>query len=157
MEGNGSALICSVGKNCRYQILSEHVKNDNEDSKLNKRLQKASERISFLGIASGVCSILILIGKIWLIYRSECEKYGPPSCPYNGYTALIKDIVSKLMIAVSIIVATMPEGLILSIAISNACCLKQMIESQIHVRKFEAPEILMNLHYHIHTLEKLDQ
>ena len=60
------------------------------------------------------------------------------------------------MIAISIIVATMPEGLILSIAISSACCLKQMMENQIHVRKFEAPEILMNLNYHIQTVEKLD-
>ena len=35
MKGSGKAVVCSVGKNCRYQILPESVKinYENEDTK----------------------------------------------------------------------------------------------------------------------------
>jgi hypothetical protein len=35
MKGSGSAVVCSVGKNCRYQILPESVdiNYENEDTK----------------------------------------------------------------------------------------------------------------------------
>ena len=64
MKGSGLALVCSVGKHCRYQILEADINIENEDGELNKKLKKYSERILTFGIIIAIVTVSILTGNL---------------------------------------------------------------------------------------------
>jgi magnesium-transporting ATPase (P-type) len=92
-------------------------------------------------------TFLVLTGKLLILdffMRDECNPALPkdPNCRPVDYIGLIKEIVRFLIVAITIIVVAIPEGLPLAVTISLAYSVGKMKEKNCLVRKLDAPETM---------------
>ncbi len=61
------------------------------------------------------------------------------------------------MIVLALLVASIPEGLLLSIVLANANFLTSLTRSKIHVRIIQTSQLLPNITHHLISCKQLDQ
>jgi hypothetical protein len=88
---------------------------------------------------------------------SDCKTFKDKLCPYSNEADVITDLVHKSMIVLSLLVASIPEGLVLSVVLSNANFLSSLTRSQIHIRNIQTSQSLPKITHHIISCKKLDQ
>jgi magnesium-transporting ATPase (P-type) len=92
-------------------------------------------------------TFLALTGKLLILdffMRDECNPALPndPNCLPVDFIGLIKELVRFLIVAITIIVVAIPEGLPLAVTISLAYSVGKMKEKNCLVRKLDAPETM---------------
>ena len=90
---------------------------------------------------------LALTGKLLIldfIMREECNPALPkdPNCLPVDYIGLIKELVRFLIVAITIIVVAIPEGLPLAVTISLAYSVGKMKDENCLVRRIDASETM---------------
>jgi P-type E1-E2 ATPase len=100
-------------------------------------LEDLAEKIGWFGLFSGVALFLVLL--VWLIF-SEIIPTGFNSSKHIG------DILSYLMLAVTLIVVAVPEGLPLAVTLSLAFSVKQMLEEKNLVKRLACCETMGSAH-----------
>ncbi len=132
VDGHGVMEVTAVGDKTEYGKVYEGSQIDNKvETPLNRQLSRLGDLITW---ASYFIAALIIIGRLSI---------------YFSHTAGAIDwldagsyILNTVMIAVTVIVVTVPEGLPMSVTLSLALSMKSMLASNNLVRKMHACETM---------------
>lgn len=131
-DGNALAVVLTVGKNTFLGKNLEKIMNVEEaDTPLQLKLNYIAELIGKVGLTTAILTLLVLLAYIIvnLISRGwEAEDAGK--------------IINSFIIAVTIIVVAVPEGLPLAVTISLAYSVSQMKKQNNLVRHLDASETM---------------
>ncbi|KAK2958516.1 ion-transporting P-type ATPase [Blattamonas nauphoetae] len=135
--GFGKMLVTNVGMNTQFGILKQAVLTAAQErslTPLQEKLGKLSGNIGKLGfIAAGLTLVLLII--FWLIPGIQ----HPASFKTGDYWLLLVDY---FIIAVSIVVMAVPEGLPLAVTIALAYSMKKMLKDNNLVRVLSSCETM---------------
>ena len=116
--GTGIGIVCATGMNTEVGKIANMLENTDElDTPLKRKLNKIGKVLSLVGIVISV--IIFMIGLL----------YG-------------KDFVSVLMIAISLAISVIPEGLPATATIVMALGVQRMAKQNALIRKLPAVETL---------------
>lgn len=132
VDGHGIMEVTAVGDKTEYGKVYEGSQIDNHvETPLNRQLNKLGDLITW---ASYAIAALIIIGRLTL-YFTHLD--GPVDWLQAG-----SYILNTVMIAVTVIVVTVPEGLPMSVTLSLALSMKSMLATNNLVRKMHACETM---------------
>ena len=133
IEGNGMMIVCSVGLNSvieRNRLLAGLV--EENDTPLQERLSDLAETIGKFGIIAG--GILTTVLLIHIAINAIIE---------NSWSSDdLKDVVTSIILGITIIVVAIPEGLPLALTVAMAYSIFRMKEENIFVRHLKGCEIM---------------
>ncbi|KAA6335481.1 Calcium-transporting ATPase 1 [termite gut metagenome] len=131
VDGHGVMEVLKVGDATEYGKVYEGSQIDNSvETPLNKQLDKLAGLITK---ASYAIAILIIAGRI-LVYFQGLDTFD--WIGFGGY------LLNTVMIAVTVIVVAVPEGLPMSVTLSLALSMKRMLSTNNLVRKMHACETM---------------
>ncbi|MBO6005365.1 MAG: HAD-IC family P-type ATPase, partial [Paludibacteraceae bacterium] len=133
MEGHGVFVVEKVGDATEWGKVYRGAQIDNKvKTPLNEQLDRLGNGIT---IASYVIAGIIVVMRLvmYFIYRGDT--------PFD-WMDFVRHVLNSLMIAVTLIVVAVPEGLPMSVTLSLALSMKRMLESNNLVRKMHACETM---------------
>lgn len=130
MEGHGIMEVNAVGDNTENGKVYEAAQiDDSVKTPLNEQLERLGKLISY---ASYACGSLILAGRI-IMYFSNAD---------FEWVSFIAYVLQSVMIAVTLVVVSVPEGLPMAVTLSLACSMRRMLHTNNLVRKMHACETM---------------
>ncbi len=131
VDGHGMMIVDAVGDATEYGKVNEGAQMDNNlDTPLQIQLKRLASLISKAGYAVAAITFVVLSVKVFM----------------NAEAQTTMDIVSHLlnnfMIAVTLIVVSVPEGLPMSVTLSLALSMNRMLKANNLVRKMHACETM---------------
>ncbi len=132
MEGHGIGRVIAVGDHTEQGKVFEAVQIDNSvRTPLNEQLDRLGALVTRLSYAIAAA---IVVGRV-LMYLTSID--GPLEwLPFLAY------ILQTLMIAVTLIVVAVPEGLPMAVTLSLAYSMRRMLKTNNLVRKMHACETM---------------
>lgn len=153
--GFGKALVVAVGPRTVAGVITEKTQKENEPTLLQQRLETIASKIGNIGIS---CAILTFIA---MVFRSilemtqavpcgcgnlfKCEESPgcvPLSFQFTFENRLWMDLLNTVIIAITIIVVAIPEGLPLAVTISLSFSSAKMRQMNNLVRKLASAETM---------------
>ena len=134
LEGVGTYLVTSVGVNSSFGKIMLSLQTENEDTPLQIKLAKMANWIGYLG--SSAAGLLFFI----LLIRFLATLSGNTDSPTMKGSAFL-DI---LIVAVTIIVVAVPEGLPVAVTLALSFATKRMLKENNLVRHLRACETMGN-------------
>lgn len=134
LEGVGTYLVTSVGVNSSFGKIMMSLQTDNEDTPLQVKLAGMANWIGYLGMtAAGLLFVILLIR--FLV-----------GLPGNTETPAVKgsEFVDILIVAITIIVVAVPEGLPVAVTLALSFATKRMLKENNLVRHLRACETMGN-------------
>mmetsp|Transcript_8941 Transcript_8941/g.29390 ORF Transcript_8941/g.29390 Transcript_8941/m.29390 type:complete len:1038 (+) Transcript_8941:510-3623(+) len=130
-EGSGVVLIVAVGEHSEWGHTLALVVKEHEDTPLQEKLGDLANNIGYVGFAVALCCFISLTGA-WI-----AKNNGFPSdvAPWN-------EVLHFFLLAVTIVVVAVPEGLPLAVTISLAYSMKKMMSDNNLVRFLAACETM---------------
>lgn len=144
--GTGSALVTSVGNNSKWgEIARQLASEEQEKTPLEERLDGLTEIINKIGTWAAILIFVALA--IELVVRAFLLKEvltSPTGQQFVfGLNAdTINEFVSFFIIAVTIVVVAVPEGLPMAVNLSLAYSMRKIMEDRNLVRKMMATETI---------------
>ncbi|KAL9656167.1 hypothetical protein ABK040_007784 [Willaertia magna] len=146
-EGSGKMLITGVGTNSEWGRTLLTIKEAGEEdgkTPLEEKLDKLSENIGKLGMSiASLTFVILIIGYIarkLINTTTWLEEHGKFDDIWE--TNNVVDIVKFFVIAVTIVVVAVPEGLPLAVTIALAYSVRKMMKDQNLVRHLAACETM---------------
>lgn len=134
IEGRGKILVTSIGMQTEEgKGVAKTQEGSDVQTPLNQQLERLGKAIS---IASFVVGILIVVGRLIYLFSD-----GNDSNDDNAIE-VIEYILSSIMIAVTLVVCAVPEGLPMSVTVSLAMSMRRMLKENNLVRKLHACETM---------------
>ena len=134
-EGRGVMKVFAVGDATEYgKVYVASQIDSSTRTPLNQQLDKLSKVIS---IASYIIAGLIVVGRL-AVYFLDGQHAGD-AFSWSGFGSYL---LNTFMIAVTLIVVSVPEGLPMSVTLSLALSMKRMLASNNLVRKIHACETM---------------
>ena len=135
IEGAGSAIAIAIGTHSQKGIIRGTIDNAQEDNKtpLEIKLNDIADVIGYFGLGSAVVTLIALIIRMIINYCYG-EKFSFPG--------MVKNILTIIILCVSIIVVAIPEGLPLAVTLSLAFSIKKLMDNNNLVRKMHACETM---------------
>ena len=133
MEGHGVFVVEKVGDATEWGKVYQGAQIDNKvKTPLNEQLDRLGKAIT---ITSYVIADLIVVLRLvmYFVYRDDV--------PFD-WMDFARYVLNTLMIAVTLIVVAVPEGLPMSVTLSLALSMKRMLETNNLVRKMHACETM---------------
>lgn len=135
LAGSGKMLIINVGRNSAIGKIQEIMTSGEEElTPLQLKLEKVARDIGYFGLVAGVLILVILI--IRFIIDGSKEKWNLDGIEYA------EKVLHYLLIAITILVVAIPEGLPLAVTLSLAFSVGKMMEDNNLVRKLHACETM---------------
>lgn len=134
MNGRGVMRVTEVGDNTEIgHTASKSMEETDVDTPLNNQLKRLAKLISRWGMAISILAFVVLT-----IHDFIINNY------WQGYTLLTstQTILKYFMVAVTLIVMAVPEGLPMAITLSLALNMRRMLKSNNLVRKLHACETM---------------
>ena len=133
MEGHGIFVVEKVGDATEWGKVYRGAQIDNKiKTPLNEQLDKLGKGIT---IASYVIADIIVVLRLLMYFLY------PDDTPFS-WMDFARYFLNTLMIAVTLIVVAVPEGLPMSVTLSLALSMKRMLETNNLVRKMHACETM---------------
>jgi len=133
-DGHGMMQILKVGDATEYGKVYEGAQIDSSvETPLNQQLDKLADLITKTSYA---IAIFIFIGRLISYFVSVGGIYVEDWLHFGGY------VLNTIMIAVTLIVVAVPEGLPMSVTLSLALSMKRMLSTNNLVRKMHACETM---------------
>ena len=133
MEGHGVFVVEKVGDATEWGKVYQGAQIDNDvKTPLNEQLDRLGRGIT---IASYVIADLIVVLRVVMYFLH------PDGAPFD-WMDFARYVLNTLMIAVTLIVVAVPEGLPMSVTLSLALSMKRMLETNNLVRKMHACETM---------------
>ena len=133
MEGHGIFVVEKVGDDTEWGDVYRGAQIDNKvKTPLNEQLDKLGNGIT---IASYVIAGLIVVLRLLMYFMYDDHM------PFE-WMDFARYLLNTLMIAVTLIVVAVPEGLPMSVTLSLAMSMKRMLETNNLVRKMHACETM---------------
>ena len=134
IEGNAIYRVSAVGMDTEEgKGVAITQEGSNEETPLNKQLAQLGKWIS---TASFVIASLIVVGRLAFYAISGGFSAGV------GFIEIAEFILASVMIAVTLIVVAVPEGLPMSVTVSLALSMRRMLKEKNLVRKLHACETM---------------
>lgn len=132
MEGHAVCRVFAVGdKTENGKVFTAAQISDNIKTPLDEQFDRLGMVIS---VASYVIGIVVVIGRIIAFYRGNAEPFSNPDfIPY---------LLQSIMIAVTLVVCSVPEGLPMAVSLSLALSMRRMLKTNNLVRKMHACETM---------------
>ena len=134
LEGVGTYLVTSVGVNSSFGKIMMSLQTENEDTPLQVKLAGMANWIGYLG--TGAAGLLFF----WLLIRFLVGLEGSPLSGAQKGSAFL-DI---LIVAITIIVVAVPEGLPVAVTLALSFATKRMLKENNLVRHLRACETMGN-------------
>ena len=133
MEGHGIMRVTAVGDATEQGKVFEAVQIDNSvRTPLDEQLDRLGKWVAKMSYVVGVG---IIVGRI-LIYFFSPSYQGFDLMPFIAY------VLQTLMIAVTLVVVSVPEGLPMAVTLSLAYSMRRMLKTNNLVRKMHACETM---------------
>lgn len=133
MEGHGIMRVTAIGDATEQGKVFEAVQIDNSvRTPLDEQLDRLGKWIAKMSYVVGVG---IIVGRI-LIYFFSPSYQGFDLLPFIAY------VLQTLMIAVTLVVVSVPEGLPMAVTLSLAYSMRRMLKTNNLVRKMHACETM---------------
>ena len=133
MEGHGVGQVFAVGDSTEYGKVYKQAQIDNKvKTPLNEQLDKLGGQISTV---SYILAVLILVGRIIVFF------HGLNGAPFI-WIEFLAYMLQSIMIAVTLIVVAVPEGLPMAVTLSLAYSMRKMLATNNLVRKMHACETM---------------
>lgn len=135
LNGTGLMVIINVGNNSSIGKIKDILTSGEEElTPLQLKLEKIARDIGIFGLISAVLIFLVLV--IRLIIEGAIDDWEKGSGEY------IKDVLEYFIIAITILVVAIPEGLPLAVTLSLAFSVNKMMEDKNLVRRLQACETM---------------
>ncbi len=133
-DGHGIMQVLKVGDATEYGKVYEGAQIDNSvETPLNQQLDKLADLITK---ASYIIAALIIVGRLIGYFVEAAGLQVTDWVQFGGY------VLNTVMIAVTLIVVAVPEGLPMAITLSLALSMKRMLSTNNLVRKMHACETM---------------
>ena len=133
LEGNAIFVVSATGPDTEEGKGAETLKNEPRvETPLNKQLDHLARSIT---IASYVIAALIVVGRLAYFFLQQ-------GAAGSSFLDIAEFTLNSLMLAVTLIVVAVPEGLPMSVTISLALSMKKMLRQNNLVRKLHACETM---------------
>lgn len=134
IEGNGIYRVSAVGMDTEEgKGVAITQEGSNEETPLNKQLAQLGRWIS---TASFIIASLIVVGR--LIFYAANGGFSDGA----DFIGIAEFVLASIMIAVTLIVVAVPEGLPMSVTVSLALSMRRMLKENNLVRKLHACETM---------------
>lgn len=131
MEGHGVMRVMAVGDKTENGKVFEAAQiDDSVKTPLNEQLDGLGDLITKVSYAFAA---LIIVGRLWLYF---VDMQGFEWIPFIAY------LLQSVMIAVTLIVVAVPEGLPMAVTLSLAYSMRRMLKTNNLVRKMHACETM---------------
>ena len=136
IEGTGSCIVIAIGEHSQKGIIRGVIDNSSEDNKtpLENKLNSIADLIGYFGLGSAVVTFIALLIRMIIEYASGNEEFS--------FSSLIKNLLTIVILCVSIIVVAIPEGLPLAVTLSLSFSIKKLMDNHNLVRKMHACETM---------------
>jgi P-type Ca2+ transporter type 2C len=128
----GKMLVVATGERSQWGITLKELADDFQETPLQQTLGDMAEMIGLAGLVVAVIVFMVLM-VYWAIDITK-----EPTWEWSN----LREIVNFFIIAVTIVVVAVPEGLPLAVTISLAYSMKQMVQDNNLVRKLAACETM---------------
>ncbi len=131
--GRGKAVVVSTGMNTQLGMIASMLQQvEDEQTPLQRRLDQFGKLLGWASLT--VCGLVFVIGVVrFILQPGEANFFGPEAL--ETYTELF-------MIAVSLAIAAVPEGLPAVVTISLALGMREMVRRHALIRKLSSVETL---------------
>lgn len=134
MEGHGAMRVLAVGDATENGKVFEAAQIDSSvKTPLNEQLDRLAKMIT--RIAYG-CAALIIVGRLIAFFSTHPLGAGIDWMAFTGY------FLQSVMIAVTLMVVSIPEGLPMAVTLSLAYSMRRMLKTNNLVRKLHACETM---------------
>ena len=123
MSGTGLFVVAAIGKNSYYGKLKLKIQQANDETPLQQKLTILADQVGKVGMFSASATFAAMF--IHYIYDCSMEESFVDS--FLSVTT-VHEIIEFFIIAVSIVVVAVPEGLPLSVTIALAYSVGKMKE-----------------------------
>lgn len=131
MEGHGLCEVFAVGdKTENGKVFKAAQIDQGTRTPLNEQLDRLGNLISKLGYS---IAVLVLVGRL-VVYFSGLEVFE--------WTDFVSFLLQTIMIAVTVVVVSVPEGLPMAVTLSLAYSMQRMLKTNNLVRKMHACETM---------------
>lgn len=131
VDGHGIMRVLDVGDATEYGQVNQGAQMDNNlETPLQTQLSRLANLISRVGYAVAVLTFLALTLKALLVNGNLSTLY------------IVEHLLNNFMIAVTLVVVSVPEGLPMSVTLSLALSMSRMLKSNNLVRKMHACETM---------------
>ena len=131
-EGAGRALVITTGVDTTYgQIVKALVEQDSPDTPLQEKLDHLAKLIGYVGMGFGVATLAVLL-----------IAYFAANPEVTDSATIVNRVLGAFVIAITIVVVAVPEGLPLAVTISLAFSMRSMIADQTLVRELQSCETM---------------
>lgn len=131
VSGEGAIVVDAVGSSTQMGRIRDALAAEPEPTPLQERLSELADRIGIGGMMAAVAIFLALFLRSMLLHGFE---FMSPQC--------IQCILNAFIVAVTIVVVAVPEGLPLAVTLSLALNMRRMARDSILVRTLAASETL---------------
>lgn len=133
LTGQAKMIVCRVGDNTVLGGISREVQEETRESPLQIRLSRLAGQISILGyVAAALVAVAFLFHAIVMDSGLQAEVIRLKLCdlPY-----LLSTLLEALMLALTVIVVAVPEGLPMMVAVVLSSNIRRMVKDNVLVRK----------------------
>lgn len=135
IEGTGTFRVTSIGMNTEEgKGVARTQEGGDVETPLNKQLAQLGKWISTV---SFILATLIVIGRTIYFVFFDGDHFSNPN-----FIEIIEFVLGSIMIAVTLIVVAVPEGLPMSVTVSLALSMRKMLKENNLVRKLHACETM---------------
>lgn len=133
IEGHGVMVVERVGDATEFgKVAEQSTIESDEETPLNQQLQRLSKLIGRAGITLAIVTFVALLVKgFWVEGLLEAD-----------WLTIAERVLQYFMVAVTLIVVAMPEGLPMSVTLSLAVNMRRMLKTNNLVRKMHACETM---------------
>ena len=137
MEGNGVMRVFAVGDNTENgKVFVAAQIDDSVKTPLNEQLERLGKLISQVSYA---IAALIVVGRIIVYLTQNADTLTPIT---EHLTPFLAYLLQSVMIAVTLIVVAVPEGLPMAVTLSLAYSMRRMLKTNNLVRRLHACETM---------------
>ena len=134
IEGSGTMIITAIGMETEEgKGVAKTQEGSDVETPLNQQLERLGKAIS---VASFVVGGLIIVGRLIYLFNDGNTNNN------DSTVEVIEYILQSIMIAVTLVVCAVPEGLPMSITVSLAMSMRKMLAENNLVRKLHACETM---------------
>ncbi len=131
--GRGKGVVVSIGMNTQLGMIATMLQAvENEETPLQRRLDQLGKVLGWASLA--VCGLVFVIGVLRFMLQ--------PGHPAFLSEAALAEFTNLFMIAVSLAIAAVPEGLPAVVTISLALGMREMVRRHALIRKLASVETL---------------
>lgn len=138
VDGHGMMKVLRVGDATEIgKVARQSSEQSGEPTPLNIQLTKLAKLIGKIGFTVAAVTFIVFVSKDLFHYISANEITG-----WHHYMAIAQIVLKYFMMAVTLIVVAVPEGLPMSVTLSLALNMRRMLSTNNLVRKMHACETM---------------